>query len=89
MYTCGITLVTLVFSCNSAYNTVNEILGQVHKFEFNKYERDAGLSTITLEFACQIDQRPIEFKVGGFYRLTQPLLTTVSKRAAGTGQCKV
>ena len=80
IYTCSIILVTLIFSCNSAYNTVNQIVGQLHKFEFNKPERDAGLSTITLEFACQINQRPIEFKVGGFYCLTQPLLTTVSKK---------
>ncbi len=78
MYTGIIALATLIFSCSSTYSTVDDILSEIHKPEFKKYDRDAGISSIFAEFACQIIQRPIEFKVGGFYCLTQPLLATVS-----------
>ncbi len=78
MYTCSITLSTLIFSCSSTYNTIDEILREIHSFEFKKFDRDAGLSLIVLEFAIQIVQRPIEFNVGGFCCLSQPLLATVS-----------
>ncbi len=78
MYTCSITLSTLIFSCSSTYNTIDEILREIHSFEFKKFERDAGISSIFLEFASQIVQRPIEFNVGGFFCLSQPLLASVS-----------
>ncbi len=89
MYTCSITLSMLIFSCSSTYGTVDDILSEIHKFEFKKYDRDAGISSIVLEFACQIIQRPIEFKVGGFYCLTQPLLATVSRKLLFNYRTKV
>lgn len=78
MYTCTVVLTTLIFSCRSVHNIVDDILTLVHKFEFKTYERDAGISSLVLEFGNEVFQRPIEFKVGGFYCLNQPLLATVS-----------
>lgn len=72
-------LCTLIFSCSSTYETVDDILTQVHKFECSKVERENDISSILLELSWQIIQRPIEFNVGGFYYLTQPLLATVRK----------
>lgn len=79
MFTSSVILCTLIFSCNSTYNTIDDILTQVHKFEFTKFERETGISSILMEFAWHVMQRPIEFKVGGFYCLNQPLLATVTR----------
>lgn len=82
MYTMFITtpiLATLILSCSSTYDTIDDILTQIHKFEFNKFERDNGIAAILLDFSVQVMQRPIEFKVGGFYCLTQPLLVSVKE----------
>lgn len=79
MFSCTTTLFTLILTCSSTYDTIDDILTQIHKFEFNKFERSSGIAAILLEFSWHITQRPIEFRVGGFYCLTQPLLATVRK----------
>lgn len=56
---------------------MDEINTLIHKFEFSKFERENDISTILSAFSWHINQRPIEFKVGGFYCLTKPFLATV------------
>lgn len=52
-------------------------------FEFMRFERETEISSILMEFAWQVMQRPIEFKVGGFSCLNQPLLATVRNEEQG------
>lgn len=79
MWTTSIILSTLIFSCSSTHKAHDDILTQIHKFEFYKSDREAGIASTLIEFAFQITQRPIEFKICGFYCLNQPFLATVRK----------
>lgn len=80
VYTMLLTLgmiATIVKQTTSVYSLTADLIAEIAKFEFNKTDRERGVSSVFVEFSLQIAQQPLQFTVAGYYVITKSFFSSI------------